>query len=47
METPIQPRFHELEHEAMRVAKTHSHFSERQGYEAGKVRLKGKEEREA
>ena len=32
-----KPRFHELEHEwKMRLLKTHSHTSERQGYEADK-----------
>ena len=35
-----KPRFHELEHESnMRLLKTHSHSSERRGYEA--LRLKG------
>ena len=34
-------KFHELEHESkMRLPKTHSHTSERQGNEAGKVRKK-------
>ena len=38
-----KPRFHELEHESkMRLLKTHSHTSERQGNEAGKVRKKVK-----
>ena len=36
-----KPRFHELEHESMmRLLETHSHTSERQGNEAGKVRKK-------
>ena len=49
-----KPRFHELEHESnMRLLKTRSHTSERQGNKAGKVRktrmkggpsLKGEEE---
>ena len=45
MKKSWKPRFHELEHASkMRVLKTHSHTSERQGNEAGEVRemfLKG------
>ena len=43
----MKPRFHELEHESkmMRFLKTHSHTSERQSYEAGKVRQNKKKER--
>ena len=42
----MQTRFHEPKHESkMRLLKSHSHTSERQGYEAGKERQeeKGKE----
>ena len=41
-----KPRFHELEHESkIRLLKTHSHPSERQGYKAGNVRQKTNKER--
>ena len=35
----VETRFHELEHESkMRLLKTHSHTSERRGYQADKKR---------
>ena len=38
-----KPRFHELGHESkVRLLKTHSHISERQGNEASKERQKEK-----
>ena len=47
-ESSWKPRFHELEHESkMRLLKTHSHTSERRGYEADKERQVKRERKEA
>ena len=44
----METRFHELEHESkIRLLKTHSHTSERRGYEADTKRSEGRERKEA
>ena len=44
----METRFRELEHESnMRFLKTHSHTSERRGYEADKERQEKRERKEA
>ena len=44
----MRTRFDELEHESeMRLLKTHSHTTERRGYEAGKKRQEKRKRKEA